>query len=742
MKNKKVYFFLVLILFFTSGVIFAEDVVPQGLEGLPKELQEKILAQEQMNQDLELPEGAAQQKSPLRRYAPRRRAPVRERAQRVPQQASQQTTRQAIQEGPQDKISLDIKGMDIIDVLKLLSKQAGLNIIAGKNVKGRVTLFLKDVDPWDAFEIILAANNLAYEKRGNIITVMADRDYELLYGQKFNIRQKVKIVKLLYAKATEVSKALNQVKTKVGVVIVDEGSNSLIIRDTPHAMKQMVNAVKELDIPTQTKVYSLNYATAETVKEKLTNTLSKLGAVEIDERTNKLVVTDIPSKMQELNNLVAEFDEKTKQVLIEAKIVQIDLDDEYKLGVNWDAFFNGVNLTLGSNFKAITGTISPTTSNSATGGVFKIGDLDSDNYQGTIKALETLGKTNILSSPRIVSSNNEEAKILVGTNQPYATSTTSQSGDNQVTSYSITYLDLGVKLYVTPTINNDDFITMKIKPEVSSQTSEYEYGEYDDTVPIVKTSQAETTVVVKDGTTIVIAGLMESRDEEEVSKVPVLGDIPLLGELFKSRSRGSTANAEKSELVIFITPRIITGDIASEENAYYEDFIQKSTDSLRKREFFRIENKDDEEKSASFAKQRKSVIPESRNINGAELASNDNEAKPHIGVLAPRDSLTQIVPEEKTPEEPVKNYKETVRDKVKEYINTYSITSLSGEVYVEFSVLKDGTLKQEPKILKSTNEDLKETVVACIKNASPFPPFPPESVSDREKTFKILISYQ
>ena len=639
--------------------------------------------------------------------------------------------------GKPGKISLDIKGMDMIDVLKLLSKQAGLNIVAGNNVKGRVTLFVKDVDPWNAFEIILAANDLAYEKKGDIITVMSGRDYELLYGEKFNERIKAKAIKLRYAKAIEASKTLNQIKTKIGLIAVDEGTNTLIIKDTPDAMLSMVEAVKELDAPTQTKVYSLNYATAEKLKEKLTNTISKLGTVDIDERTNKVVVTDSPERIKELDKLIAAFDEKTKQVLIEAKIIQIDLNDEYKLGVNWDAVFAGISGQLGSNFKAITGAIVPTTTSTASGIAFSAGNLDSKNYQVTLKALETLGRTNILSSPRIVTANNQEAKILVGTNQPYATSTTSiPSTGTQVRSYQITYLDLGVKLYVTPTINEDNFITMKIKPEVSSKTDDLTYGEFNDTVPIVKTSQAETTVVVKDGTTIVIAGLMETRDEEDVNKVPIAGDIPLIGSLFRSRTTGSTDSPEKTELVIFITPHIITGDTDVSDKTNYSTFISDLENLYNDQEFFKIRGKNKE----SLKKEKKEgSVPGEPSLGSVKVTElkEKNENKQTLMKPIQLEPITPAAQNLKTPEA----YREFVKSKIHELVNQNLNPSIKGKVYVEFSILPDGKLKKEPKILESSNDKFKKLVLKCVKDASPFPPFQ-EEVSSEAQTFKILISYQ
>ena len=163
---------------------------------------------------------------------------------------------------PSNTITLDIKGMDILDVLKIISMKSGMNIIAGKNVTGKVTIYLKDVDIWDAFEIILVANNLAYDKKGKIINVMTDRDYELIYGDRFYDKKQVQIVKLKYAKAAEMSKTLLQVKTNIGRVITDDTSNTIILMDTPDRVCQMKQMMKERNFRTHTKIFSLQCAYA------------------------------------------------------------------------------------------------------------------------------------------------------------------------------------------------------------------------------------------------------------------------------------------------------------------------------------------------------------------------------------------------------------------------------------------------------------------------------------------------
>ena len=202
------------------------------------------------------------------------------------------------------RISLDLKGVDILDVLKLLSQKTGLNFVAGRNVSGRVTIFVNDVDVWDAFELIIGANDLAYERHGSIVTVMMARDYELIYGEKFQERKQSLVVPLKYAKVAQAATVLNQVKSSVGRVVADEGSNTLVVNDVPTTLAQMKELLKQLDRPTATRVYNLNYADAEKLKDKVQALLSPVGTFTFDARTNKAIVSDLPEILAKVDQVI------------------------------------------------------------------------------------------------------------------------------------------------------------------------------------------------------------------------------------------------------------------------------------------------------------------------------------------------------------------------------------------------------------------------------------------------------
>jgi len=588
-----------------------------------------------------------------------------------------------------NKISLDIKGMDIVDVLKMLAARSGLNIVVGRNVTGRVTLFIKDVDVWDAFELILLANDLAYEEKGGIINVMSQRDYQLIYGERYKDKKKAKIIQLKYARAQDLSAALNQMKTSVGKIVVDVASNTLALIDMPEKIREMEEFIENVDSPLETKVFSLDYAQAQKINDKVKEVISKnVGSIRIDERTNKIIVTDYPNKIRELEKIVAAFDEKTPQVLIDAQIIEVSpIKDDFSFGVNWDWWVkNNVRVVSTLAAPAVTGIgILPDIAYGMAAKNGKAATVDGPGkYKSIIEALRVVGETKILSSPRIMVLNNQEAKILVGKKDAYITSTTSQGSSGQtVTSQSVNFVDTGIKLFVTPTANRDGFITMKIRPEVSSAESQDITSEDKKTqIPIVTTSETETTVMIKDGTTIVIAGLKKDNVQEEVQKIPLLGDIPMFKYIFSNVKKKTT----KTELVIFITPTIVTGEEPLE-------YVSSSSD----KDVARIQT-----------------------IAKAEYSEN---------------RLQEFYT--------VQYYRESVFDKIKSASNLLKkqIPVSNGEVEVIFKLNALGQLEDEPVIASSTNKNLNAAALKCVKNSAPFAPFP-DSLKKKSEVFKISLAYK
>lgn len=426
------------------------------------------------------------------------------------------------------KIMMDFKDADIKDVLRVISEKSKMNIIAGSEVEGKVTLRLEDV-AWDkALEMILKTQGYVYEKDDNIIRVTT--------------------------------------------------------------MEKL--AKKELE----TRIFSLNYAKAELIKESLASMLTERGAIQFDERTNQLLVTDITNNLSKVSEIIEKLDSITPQIQIEVRVIETTLGEDEDLGVQWQTeaavsgskrpttlpfsnwsnrgrtypepeaeitYNNSGNVTgIDSSFATRDGLPLDHKDNITwsafpqVGGdtgeeeYFQYGLLDFTGLQATLEALFTRTDTNVLSNPRITTLNNQPAKITVGTKWPVANySYSDETGRWNVSGWE--YIEYGIILEVTPTVNKDGYITLDVKPEISDiqGTVIFEGAE----VPIIDTKQAEVRVMIKDGQTLVIGGLMKDKVINTKSKVPILGDIPLLGFFFSKKS----VEIEKRDLLIFLTPHIL-----------------------------------------------------------------------------------------------------------------------------------------------------------------------------------------
>lgn len=466
-----------------------------------------------------------------------------------------------------NKISLDLKGVEVTELFKILSVKSGLTIITTPEVKGRVTVFLNNLTFDDTLEVILTMQNLACEKTPSIIKIMTAAEYEQVFGKKYTERKKVKTIKLKYAKPSSISTVITPLKSEVGKIIVDEPSGTIILIDTPQSLESMQDAIKDLDVALETAVFDINYAISADIKSYLTDLMTPgVGQVIMDARSNKAIVSDLPERLVKIKKLMLELDETSRQVLITGEIVQVVLNDTHQRGIDWehllsDSKWHGLdfvgkfplNPALSANYARLS-----------------IGTLASDDYSLVMNLLEECGKVSILSKPQIVAMNKEEAKILVGSKEAYITQQQSQAQSSTVTSETVEFIDVGVKLKVTPTINKDGFITMKIKPEVSSVKSTLTTAQ-GSKIPIVETSETETIVKVKNGSMIMIGGLIKKDYSNTTSGLPFLSKIPLLGGLFSTQ----TKEEERSELVLFLSPRLISGDDKNPAGALASDKKKK-----------------------------------------------------------------------------------------------------------------------------------------------------------------------
>lgn len=465
--------------------------------------------------------------------------------------------------GLRNKVSLDIREMDMVSFLKFLAIEGNLNIVTSKLVSGPVSLLINDVTIGDALEIVLAMNKFAYEVKGSVIEVMSNDEYKAMYGVEFYDKRQTIIYQLKYAAAKNVAAMLGTVKSDIGKIVYDETTGTLVLIDTPEKIKEMAALINKQELPTitrvmptQMKIFEFKYAKVDDVKNEVSKILTAdIGTMRIDTRTNMMVVSDLPHKIEEVETVVKAFDRKTREVFIEAKVVEVTLSDKFQWGINWNKVFalasHGARYTL-------TPYASLPLSLSGTFGKLTFDTLQGINLDIVLEVLSTLAETKILSNPHLTVEEGKEASIKVIEKQPYQEeTTTTASGGTTTTSKSYQWVDVGVTLNVTPKINEDGYISILIKPEVSSISAWYGgAAQAAGAVPVVKSANASTTVTVKDGVTVIIAGLIKDNKTRTVNKVPILGDIPFIKNAFTKDSDEIT----RTETIVFLTPRIVGGD--------------------------------------------------------------------------------------------------------------------------------------------------------------------------------------
>ena len=427
------------------------------------------------------------------------------------------------------RISLDFQDVDVRTILQILAKESGVNIVASDSVNGKMTLSLKDV-PWDqALDLVMQARNLDMRRQGNIINI-APRE-ELLNQDKATLQAQKEIEELgpLFSQTFQL-KYKNVEEFRKILRIDEDGSSSSSNRNT---------------------------------------LLSSRGSALIDPATNTLIITDNRAVIQKFQKLIEELDVAARQVMVEARIVEADDGFSREIGVKFGyAGSNGTN-SWGSNWSnALTNhntyqanqrardaatqanlanfALDPNISlpvSAASSSIALVHSLASGALGLEIAAMQEQNKGKVLSNPRVLTQDRKEAVIESGQEIPYEESTSSGAT-------SITFKKAVLGLTVTPNITPDGQIIMSVKINKDNPVTCTASG-----VPTlcISTKQLQTQAMVEDGGTLIVGGIYEEESSNVVNKVPLLGDIPVVGNLFKSRAR----KERRRELLIFITPRIM-----------------------------------------------------------------------------------------------------------------------------------------------------------------------------------------
>ncbi|GAB6100360.1 hypothetical protein JCM16358_22390 [Halanaerocella petrolearia] len=487
------------------------------------------------------------------------------------------------------QINLNFKNVELRDAFRAVADIAGMNIVADNSVKGKVTVHLESVSFFEAVKFLTKTNGLEYQIIDNTVLIGTAESLQDSFKRQ-NKANKIEVSKgkiNLNFEDMELQNAFKAIANSVGKnIIIDNSVENrkitiklnnitflkaveLLTKSNGLSYKVMDNTLligtsKSLQANFAkkiTKVFKLKNSKPDKIKKSLQQFISQ-DKIAVDKRSKSLIITAYKKEMKAIAKVIKKLDQPQRQVIIEARIEDVSYDKLKDLGINWSFAQEGSagekvwdSDTGGSNGSGV-----------LPSGRLNIGDV-SMNYNSIIKALKSTGDSTTLANPRIATVDGKEAVIDVGREVPIVKKEADK--DAGTTTTSVSFKNVGTVLRLTPQINSNDQIRLNIKPEVSSV---YDWqGDY----PVINTKKVETNIIVEDGKTIVIGGLISESEIEKLSEVPLLSSVPIFGKLFQSRNK----TKEKRELIIFITPKIL------EDNNQQEKKVSKANkkeDSISK----------------------------------------------------------------------------------------------------------------------------------------------------------------
>ncbi|RMD98825.1 MAG: hypothetical protein D6814_06765 [Calditrichaeota bacterium] len=407
-----------------------------------------------------------------------------------------------------DPINVDFRNAEIGNVLRILARQNGFNVVAGDSVKGRITVTLKNVTLEQALDSILRANGYQYRIENGVVVVKP-------VSRGFNVEEmETRVYRLKYIDAHNLMEAISELKSPEGKIKV--------LTTSFHNRKD---------------VYEVN------------NRVAPRREVKYWLRSSVLLVTDFPSNLKAIDKLVQELDKPVPQVMIEAKLIETSPQDKTNIGIDWSKslaaeLFDEVVFEGGTVYRYS----SQTPLSKKSGGV-TFGTLNTSQFNAVLNFLKTKMNSRLLSNPRILAMDNEPSDISVGTNFPVPQINRGVGGQGDIVTF--TYKDVNITLRVVPHVTSHKSIVMYVNPIIEEITGQVTVDK--NSAPITSKREVDTVVKVKSGETIVIGGMIKEQSVVRVDKIWFLGSIPLVGHLFRNKS----VQKQQTDLLIFITPKIV-----------------------------------------------------------------------------------------------------------------------------------------------------------------------------------------
>lgn len=440
------------------------------------------------------------------------------------------------------RLSMEFQDANLKDVLKAFSAQTGINVIASEEVGERtVTLYLEEVTAMDALDQILQASALTYERpAGSQIYIVKPQD------EKPKITTITRVYPLRYARVStsKLAKAVEQLSSSSSSTASSVGSASTSSSSGTSG--------------TSSGTSSTSGGAGVGIDQVIETILTEDGNVVVDARTNRLIVTDVAENFPQIEAVINSLDIRTAQILIEVEMLETTLSKLKDLGIEWGTGSEGnlISFTPSATGRSTRFPFGWIGHGDAASGPtsFGLSTLSFNSFQGVLQALESDSDTKVLARPKVLTLDNESAVIKLTSNQAIGFTSTGQvaTGTQSATPERT---QTGVSLTVTPQVNEGGFVTMVVEPTVTKVvTASVTPPSTGGTVVDPKTRSARVVVRVRNGDTLVLGGLIDRSDATTMRQVPILSGIPLLGGAFKNEE----VNDSTSELVVFVSPRILT----------------------------------------------------------------------------------------------------------------------------------------------------------------------------------------
>ena len=421
--------------------------------------------------------------------------------------------------------SLEVVSMDITSVMDIISSKSNLVILYKDDVDGKVSLSLHDVNAIDIIQIIALENNLAYSQNEGMIHVLTEKEFEKSFGYSFKHGIKVRRVKLNNSEPGIMIDALSKIKSSEGKIIFSKKSNELILMDYVSALKEMEVYIESNDLLQVTKIFKLEYTDIKDIIKKIEGVISEnLGSMKYDDVNKSIVVTDYENKIRKIENIINLAEKNSIDILMDINIIQIMLNDEYEMGVDWEAIVSNFKQTKFSGFY------------DDENNKLKLGTVSDEDYEVLLEALDTVGIINTLSNKKRSTNNLKKVDVTVKVRDI-------SSLDERDLSASF---DKNEELVfdLTPNILDGGEISIVVDADGIS------YGDE------LLDSKDDLLLNLNEGATLVIGGIFKDITVESLRKIPLLGDLPLLGFAFRNHGQ----RVRKTEIIVFITPTLASGN--------------------------------------------------------------------------------------------------------------------------------------------------------------------------------------